>query len=189
MAQGRLIYVMGPSGCGKDSLMDYARKRCPGGEAAFAHRYITRPAQAGGENHVFLHPDEFHARLERGLFALNWDSHGFRYGLGHEIDGWMEAGLNVVMNGSRAHLPRAAERYPDLLPVLVTVDADILRQRLVTRGRESADEIERRLERAREYAVDRPGVAEVDNSGELSQAGEALLALIRSRRGRLKKVV
>jgi len=189
MGRGKLMYVMGPSGCGKDSVMEYARKRCPGGEAAFAHRYITRPADAGGENHVFLHPDEFHARLERGLFALNWDSHGFRYGLGHEIDGWMEAGLNVVMNGSRAYLPEAAQRYPDMVPVLIRVDADILRQRLMGRGRESQAEIERRLERAREYDVTHPGLVELDNSGELAVAGEALLSLIRFRHGSLKKAV
>lgn len=189
MGNGRLIYVMGPSGCGKDSVMEYARKRCPGNEAAFAHRYITRPAEAGGENHVFLHPDEFQARLERRLFALNWDSHGFRYGLGHEIEGWMETGLNVVMNGSRAYLPEASRRYPDLIPVLITVEEDILRERLVDRGREIATEIEKRLERARAYDVAHPRLARIDNSGELAEAGKALLALIRRQRGAMGKVV
>ncbi|MBG0788865.1 MAG: phosphonate metabolism protein/1,5-bisphosphokinase (PRPP-forming) PhnN [Desulfovibrionaceae bacterium] len=189
MEEGKLIYVVGPSGCGKDSVMGFARKRCPGFDAAFAHRYITRPADAGGENHVFLQPDEFKARLERGLFALDWDSHGLRYGVGREIDAWMASGLNVVVNGSRAFLPEAARRYPSLVPVLIRVDASILRQRLLARGRESEAEIERRLERARAFAVSHPNLVELDNSGELSSAGNALLALVRSRRGPLKKAV
>ena len=97
-----------------------------------------------------------------------------------EVDGWMESGLNVVMNGPRAYLPEASRRYPDMVPVLITVEAGILRDRLMGRGRESVMEIERRLERARAYAVTHPGLAEIDNSGELAGAGEALLALIRS---------
>lgn len=189
MTSGKLIYVMGPSGCGKDSVMEYARKRCPGSEAAFAHRYITRPADAGGENHISLQPDEFKARLERGLFVLNWDSHGYRYGIGHEIDGWMEAGLNVVMNGSRAYLSEASIRYPGLVPVCINVEPEILRQRLLDRGRESGAEIERRLERAKAFTVTHPGLVELDNSRELPVAGKALLTLIRSQSGRMKKAM
>jgi ribose 1,5-bisphosphokinase len=175
---GRLVYVIGPSGSGKDSLMQYARRHCPGNEAAFAHRYITRPADAGGENHVFLQPDEYQARLERGLFALHWDSHGFRYGLGVEINAWIEAGLNVVVNGSRAYLPEASQLYPDIRPVLISVDSDILRQRLILRGRESGEEIERRLDRAEAYVVNHPCLERVDNSGELFAAGRSLLGII-----------
>lgn len=189
MVRGRLIYVIGPSGCGKDSVMEYARRYCRGGEAAFAHRYITRPADAGGENHVFVHPDEFQARLERGLFSLNWESHGYRYGVGCEIDAWMEAGLTVIMNGSRAYLPEAARRYPEIVPVLVSVETDILRERLLARGRESTSEIERRLERARAYEVAHPNLELVDNSDDLSVAGKRLLAIIRCRDNGMRKAV
>jgi ribose 1,5-bisphosphokinase len=81
-----LIYVMGPSGCGKDSLLRYARARLAGDPAVvFAHRYITRAAAAGGENHVELTPAEFATRLRKHLFALTWESHGHAYGVGIEI--------------------------------------------------------------------------------------------------------
>ncbi|WP_316896386.1 phosphonate metabolism protein/1,5-bisphosphokinase (PRPP-forming) PhnN [Pseudodesulfovibrio indicus] len=189
MTPGTLIYVIGPSGCGKDSLMNYARSRCPGGEAAFAHRYITRAADAGGENHVALLPDEYQGRLDSGLFALAWDSHGCRYGVGAEIDQWMEAGLNVVVNGSRAYLPEAARRYPGMLPVLVTLDLGILRQRLILRGRETMDEIEARLDRAGAYSVSHPALVRLDNSGELSDGGRRLLELVRRRPARMRRAV
>lgn len=187
--KGTLIYVIGPSGSGKDSIMRYAREHCPGSEAAFAHRYITRPADAGGENHVFLQPDEYRARLERGLFALHWDSHGLRYGVGLEINDWMEAGLNVVVNGSRAYLDEAARLYPDMRPVLVSVETDILRQRLLFRGRESGDEIERRLDRAGAYAVSHARLTRIDNSGELSAAGNQLLDLVRGKPVGMRRAV
>lgn len=189
MKYSRLIYVIGPSGCGKDSVMAYARRRCPGHEAAFAHRYITRGAEAGGENHVHLVPDEFQARAERGVFSLHWDSHGYRYGIGCEIDAWMEAGLNVAVNGSRAYLPEAARRYPDLRPVLITVEPGILRHRLLVRGRENESEIEHRLALAEAYEVRHPRLVVIDNSGELALAGNALLSLVRDVGAALRKAV
>jgi ribose 1,5-bisphosphokinase len=189
MGPGRLIYVIGPSGCGKDSVMDYARRRCPGHEAAFAHRYITRSAGAGGENHIHLQPDEFEARAQCGVLALHWDSHGYRYGIGCEIDAWMEAGLNVVVNGSRAYLPVAARRYPDLIPALISVETDILRQRLLARGRESTAEIEYRLEQAQAFVVSHPELRTIDNNGELQHAGNTLLALARESQARWRKAV
>lgn len=189
MKYGRLTYVIGPSGCGKDSVMTYARKLCPGNEAVFAHRYITRGAEAGGENHVHLQPDEFQARVERGVFAMHWDSHGYRYGIGCEIDAWMEAGFNVVVNGSRAYLPEAARRYPDMQPVLIAVEPGILRHRLLVRGRENESEIEHRLALAEAYEVRHPNLKSIDNSGELALAGNALLSLVRDTRTAWKKAV
>lgn len=175
----RLIYVMGASGCGKDSLMATARKLLPAGAlVAFAHRYITRPSDAGGENHVALTRSEFQLRLNRGLFALHWESHGFSYGIGREIDLWMENGLSVVMNGSREALPVAQSTYPDMLPVLVTVPEDVLRQRLADRGREDATDMELRLARARMAVADVPGLVRFDNSGTLADRGRALAGLI-----------
>lgn len=105
--------------------MGYARAHLGQGlPVAFAHRYITRPAESGGENHVFLTDEEFLLRQTRGLFCLCWQSHGLRYGLGREIEAWMGAGLRVVVNGSRAYYPEAAAKYPGLTGVEITADPD-----------------------------------------------------------------
>ena len=63
----------------------------------FAHRYITRAAEAGGENHVELSPAEFGLRRTHGLFAFHWQAHGNDYGIGREIYSWRRAGLTVVV--------------------------------------------------------------------------------------------
>ena len=175
----KLIYIMGPSGSGKDSLMGEARLRLAAeAPVVFAHRYITRPADAGGENHVALTRPEFQLRLSRGLFVLSWESHGLAYGVGREIDIWMEAGLSVVVNGSRGALPAALKAYPELLPVLIDVPEQILRERLGARGREDSGEIEARLERARLSVLETPGLVRFDNSGPLAERGQALAELI-----------
>ena len=75
----RLIYLMGPSGAGKDSLL--AALRADADRAPLvAHRYITRPADAGCENHIALSEPEFLRRRAKGLFALDWQAHQQRYG-------------------------------------------------------------------------------------------------------------
>ena len=176
-----LIYVVGASGSGKDSLMQYARERLakhPG--ICFAHRYITRPADAGGENHIALSTDEFAARTQANLFALYWQSHGLSYGIGIEINQWLAKGVTVVVNGSREYLPMARQRYPELLPVLVEVSETTLRDRLSTRSRETAEQIEQRLQRNRDLRLSGSFSQIIRNEDTLETGGEALISLIQA---------
>ena len=143
-----LFYIIGPSGAGKDTLIAGARRRIATSEKLlFAHRYIPRPADTGSENHIALELNDFAARATAGLFALDWESHDFRYGIGIEIRHWMAAGFAVAVNGSRGYLETAAQRFPSLVPILVTASIPVLAKRLAARGRESAEAIQARLER------------------------------------------
>lgn len=145
-----LIYVMGASGSGKDTLLRRARAMStPEDRILVAHRYITRPSGAD-EASMALTEDEFVRREQLGCFALSWRSHGLSYGIGVEIDAWMAAGITVLVNGSRAYLRQACMRYPRLCAVEITVDPKVLKRRLTQRGRESEQDIARRLARATE---------------------------------------
>ncbi|WP_321897235.1 phosphonate metabolism protein/1,5-bisphosphokinase (PRPP-forming) PhnN [Burkholderia cepacia] len=175
----RLVYVVGPSGAGKDTLLGYARERLAGSRVIFAHRYITRDADAGGENHVALGQEEFECRSELGLFVLQWSSHGLRYGIGIEVEAWMERGFTVVVNGSREYLREALTRYPALTAVHVVAQPEILSARLASRGRETVDEVRARL--ARQVPLVAPPhlkLATIDNSGSVEVAGRALIELL-----------
>jgi len=175
----RLIYVAGPSGSGKDALLRYARERIGGEPAvAFAHRYITRPAHPGGENHVALTRSEFDARRRRGLFALAWERNGHAYGVGIEIDDWLAKGVAVVVNGSRRCLHEARRRHPQLVAVLIDAPPDVLRRRLFARGREDAQAIERRLATPLVPCDDATYAHVIVNDRPLQRAGDRLLALI-----------
>ncbi len=182
---GRLIYVVGPSGAGKDSVLDYARGHLPGGTTAvFARRTITRPATAGGENHIAVTDRQFEALQRAGAFALHWEANGLRYGVRTEIRDWLAAGLTVVVNGSRGYLPTARTAFPQLEAVLVTASPEVIRARLTSRGRETPAAVEARLARSvRLQATDGVSMTEIRNDGELHQAGKALLALL-SKRGK-----
>lgn len=173
--QGRLVYLMGPSGVGKDSLLAAARRRHP--DWLVAHRYITRPSSVN-EDCVSLTPAEFAWRRQAGLFCLHWRAHGLDYGLGIEVPVWLDRGATVLINGSRRALPQAAARFPRaLLPLLVTARPAVLRERLERRGRESPAQIEARLARHRELQAACSEVPRLDNSGTL----EATLAVLEAR--------
>ena len=177
--KNRLIYVMGASGSGKDSLMRYAREKlAKHPKIVFAHRYITRPADAGGENHVSLTPDEFASRVEAGLFALRWESHGHHYGIGIEIDQWLANGATVIVNGSREYLPHVRTRYQNVVPLLIKVSPEVLRERLLHRRREARDQIEKRLQRHEVLADTCGECLEVKNDGPLEEGGDTLIGLI-----------
>lgn len=179
---GVLLYVIGASGSGKDSLMRHAREAlAPDSRVVFAHRYITRPHDAGGENHVALSEAEFEARVTRNLFPLYWYSHGMRYGIGCELNHWLDKGLTVVLNGSRAYLHEASRNYPELLPVLIEVSADTLRARLHARGRENAEDIETRLQRAGEFdRLHHAKLLRFSNDASLHETGPEFAELIRT---------
>jgi phosphonate metabolism protein PhnN/1,5-bisphosphokinase (PRPP-forming) len=170
--RGRLVYVIGPSGAGKDTLLAWVRERLPAQSAlAFARRTITRPA-GEGERHEPASEREFEARRARGEFAMHWEANGHRYGIGREILDQLEAGITVVVNGSRAHLSQARLAFRDLEVVHVTAPALLRGQRLARRAREAPAETKRRL--ARELHV--PAAAlELENDGALELPAASLL--------------
>lgn len=182
--KGQLFYIVGASGVGKDSLIQYARQRLAGDAAVlFAHRYITRPPISNGENHIELSEREFTLRERNGLFALAWRSHGYRYGVGCEIDLWIERSLTVVVSGSREFLPQARARYPDMSLVWISARPQVLAARLQRRGRESGSEMIERLTRSSRVKATPPADAlHISNEGSIEQAGSELLDVLLSKR-------
>lgn len=175
----KLFYVIGASGAGKDTLMNYARNHINGFERViFAHRYITRPPFTGNENHVHLTVEEFLLRMNAGLFALSWESHGQHYGIGLEINMWMEKDFNVIVNGSRQYLPIAQQLYPDMKVILIDANPEIIIERLTSRGRENALDIEKRMARTAEIDADLKNCIKIQNNGSVDEAGKKLLNMI-----------
>jgi ribose 1,5-bisphosphokinase len=174
---GSIFYIIGASGAGKDSLMNYARSAINGSRPVlFAHRYITRAAGTGNENHISVSPEEFRCMLAGNLFAMNWGSHGQQYAIGKEIDEYMKNGFSVVVNGSREYLETARARYKQLNAVMIEARPELIRQRLLSRGRESIADIEKRI--ARNLTLSQPPgpLIRISNDGSLAEAGERLVS-------------
>lgn len=175
----RLIYLMGPSGAGKDSVLEASRAQLLARHVRIARRVITRSAEAVGEEAVAVSLRVFEQMCANGEFALAWRANGLAYGIPAYIEAWLADGWHVLVNGSRAHLAQARASYPDLVPVLLSVKPQVLRERLLKRGREGLDEIEQRLARNQSIQpVEQEGVLVVDNSADLDDAVRGLLAVL-----------
>jgi len=179
MRRGRLVLVVGPSGVGKDSVIDGARAALAGhADVVFPHRRITRAPGLGGEDYTAVSEADFAAMQARGDFALSWTAHGLHYGIPKDIEADLAAGRQVVINVSRAVVDTARRQYPGLLAVLVTASPDVLRRRLTARGRETPAEIEERLARAAAFTLSGPDVAVLNNDGALADTVAAFVALL-----------
>lgn len=132
---GTLVLVVGPSGAGKDTLLNLAKDARAGDERfRFVQRIITRAA--GRSEHSEFTPEKsFLRRVEEGAFALHRQAHGLFYGLPAYMDAWLAEGRVVVANGSRSALPEALRKYLWLKMINIIAPPELLAER----GREGDD--------------------------------------------------
>jgi ribose 1,5-bisphosphokinase len=178
-ATGTLVVVVGPSGVGKDSLLDIARRHFTDrDDVRFVRRTITRAEDTGGEVHDAVSPETFDRLVSSGAFAVSWKAHGLGYGIPLDVRTDLAEGRTLIVNGSRSALASVHAAFPNLVVVNVTARADVLAKRLAARGRETTTEIEARLTRTTAPLPTDLTVITIDNSGELEVAGNELVQLI-----------
>ncbi len=171
----RLIYVMGPSGAGKDSLLEWLKQHVSANAPMhWARRTITRDAESGGERHEAMNMTAFRATRTAGKFAMDWEANGLGYGVRHRELAPLEYGHWVMVNGSRAHFDTARRHFPGLTAVHVSASPATLARRLIERSRETEEQIQARI--ARHAAFRLPaGVIEISNETSLELAGKDFL--------------
>jgi thymidine phosphorylase len=145
--EGRLFFVVGPSGSGKDTLLNGARQALAADRrVVFAPRVITRPA-GGNEDHLPCDPEEFDRRVASGGFLIHWSAHGLKYGIPMEMADHLASGQHVVINGSRAAVAELLGKTRNVTLVEITAPPELIAERLMARGREDAEQIRARLAR------------------------------------------
>lgn len=177
---GALILCVGPSGAGKDTLLDGAAERLAAtGRFHFARRAITRPAEAGGENHLPMDEATFLRDESEDGFLLSWRAHGLCYGIPRDPAARLrEDGMAVIANVSRTVIDQARCRLQPINVIMVTAGADILAARLQARGRETAADVAKRLARAEAYVVSGRDVTTVQNDGGVEEGITAMTAAL-----------
>ncbi|MBU1304657.1 MAG: phosphonate metabolism protein/1,5-bisphosphokinase (PRPP-forming) PhnN [Alphaproteobacteria bacterium] len=178
---GALVLVVGPSGVGKDTLIDGARIALENDKRfVFVRRVVTQAGDIELEEHDPLPPQDFAAAEAADRFCLAWDAHNLRYGLPISVDTDIALGKTVVASVSRHVVAEAMAKYPSCAVVLITAEISLRAQRLIARGRESREQVTSRL--ARESAAVPSGVDPImiDNSGSLAIGVTAFVMALRA---------
>lgn len=169
---GLWVFVCGPSGAGKDSVMNWAATHLTARQdIVFARRMVTRRSHVGSD-HDEVSTEQF-ARLNvGGGLAWRWEAHGFCYGIDAHYAEQVAAGRVVVVNGSREHAS-ALEVATHLRVVQVVANTEHLASRMAQRGRDAPHEVSQRLARNTHFSNLRVDHT-ILNQSALADAGRQL---------------
>jgi ribose 1,5-bisphosphokinase len=178
----RLIYVMGPSGAGKDSLIDWLKKRLPPQSSVyFAKRTIDRPLQTLGEQHESVDSTTFKCLQKEQAFAMHWCANGRQYGVRHSELEPLHQDQWLLVNGSRAYLTEALRQFDGMSVLHITASTETLRARLLARERETLEAVEARVKRSVAFTVPPDcRCMSVFNDASLDDAGAMLMSALSS---------
>ncbi len=177
----RVFVITGPSGVGKGTLIRGLMERVEQLELSVSA--TTRPARPGerdGVDYHFLTPKEFERRVREGAFVEHADYAGRRYGtLRSELEGRLRAGVPIVLEIEVQGARQVRAAMPEALEVFIAPPSlDALRTRLIGRGADGPEEVERRLRVAEEELQAQSEFAHVVVNDRLEDALEKLVAIV-----------
>ena len=178
----RVFVITGPSGVGKGTLIRTLLERIPALELSVsATTRRPRPGEMQGVAYHFLSEDEFEQRVQAGDFVEHARYSGNRYGtLRSELDGRIAGGHPVVLEIEVQGARQIREAMPEAVQIFIAPPGeDALRARLVGRGTDDQEQVEARLQTAREELAAQHEFSHVVINDRLEDASDQLEACVR----------
>lgn len=157
--RGSLLIFSAPSGSGKSTIIQWLMNEHPELKLAFSISATSRPPRGTEQNGVeyfFLSPDEFRQKIQNGEFLEYEEVYQDRfYGtLKEQVERQLEAGQNVVFDVDVKGGCNIKEFYGNQAMSLFIQPPSIeeLRRRLINRGTDDMEQIEKRVAKA-EYEL------------------------------------
>jgi guanylate kinase len=178
-----VFVITGPSGVGKGTLIRGLMERMAKLELSVSA--TTRAPRAGerdGVDYHFLSHEEFDRKLAEGAFVEHADYAGRSYGtLRSELEDRVLAGVPVVLEIEVQGARQLRAAMPEAVQVFIAPPSlEALRTRLIGRGTDDPQEVERRLQVAEQELAAQPEFAHVVVNDRLDEALERLTAIVAS---------
>jgi guanylate kinase len=176
-----LVVVSGPSGVGKSTVVRAVLERAPlAWLSVSATTRAPRSGEVDGVDYFFLSADQFDQMRDSGEL-LEWaEFAGNRYGTPRgAVEEHRGMGHPVVLEIEVAGARQVRQAVDDALLVFLAPPSwEVLRARLVGRGTESQESIDRRLAAAEQELAAQGEFDVVIVNTEVSQAAEALVGYL-----------
>ena len=184
---GLLIVLCGPSGVGKSTISNMLAERL---NVSYIVSATTRPKKPGdevGKTYDHITSDEFFRRLDHDEFLEYAHVYGDYYGTPkHPALDHLYQGKDVLLEIDVQGALQIRYQYPEaLLIFILPPDGPTLRQRLTDRGRDHADDIEKRFRAARREIQMAKGSRAFDHmviNDNLERAVDEITRLIQNER-------
>ena len=177
----KVFVITGPSGVGKGTVIQALRERVPGlGLSVSATTRAPRPGERDGVAYHFLTREQFCEHVAAGDFVEHADYSGNRYGtLRSELEGRLANGIPVVLEIEVQGARQVREQMPDAVQVFIAPPSrEALRARLLGRGTDTPEQVDRRLETADDELAAQPEFAHVVVNDRLEDAVEQLVGVV-----------
>jgi len=190
--QPLLIVISGPSGVGKDSLVQRLQERnCPFYFVVTATDRPPRPDEVEGEDYFFVSTEAFERMIAEDALIEYAVVYGQYKGVPKEqVRQAMASGQDVVMRLDVQGAATIREIAPEAVLIFLTASSEAeLKERLRARGDDSPEQVERRIATAREEMKRLPEFDYVvmNRKGELDHAADQVLAIIKAEHCRVNQ--
>ncbi|HMH42699.1 MAG TPA: guanylate kinase [Pyrinomonadaceae bacterium] len=188
--RGMLIVVSSPSGGGKGTLIDRVLKTVPG--VSYSVSYTTRAPRGSEENgreYFFVDEPAFREMIEQGEF-LEWANvYGHLYGTSFaQVERERAAGRDIILEIDVQGAGSIRHKVADSVSIFILPPSfELLRERLVTRGTDSAADLQRRLKGAPAEVAQYASFDYVILNDDINRASQQLASVIYAERARRER--
>ena len=151
LKKGELIIFAAPSGAGKSSLIKEIISNSDNIELSVsATTRSPREGETHGKDYFFISDNEFNDLKEKNAFIESADVHGYKYGtLKAFVEEKLENNVSVVLDIDVQGFSQIRDSIKEVISIfIIPPSLDELKKRLILRGLDADDVINKRMENA-----------------------------------------
>lgn len=190
--KGLLVVVSGPSGAGKDTIVNELMKKKE--TKAWVSISMTsrepRGSEENGKDYFFVTKEEFEENIKKGNFLEYATYNDNYYGTPkHKIDEYLNKGIDVILIIEIQGALQIKDLIPEALFIFIMPPSmEELKKRLVNRGTDKPEKIINRFKRAYEEINEVTKYNYVVVNDKVKKATDKVAAILKAEKCRVDRI-